>query len=134
MTAARHKALVAWFIVLCGAMVTLAAFDVGPMAGAGMHAPRWIIALCGLGFLTCGALVLVSHRGAGRFLAAACVIAMTAVCAWISIFGDARYFSSSIAFIPDDVSVLLARVLFGAIAVMGFAICVRAITGGKSGD
>lgn len=123
----RQRSIVAWFAILSGATIMLAAFDAGPMADANKHAPAWIIFLCGLLFTACGSVVLVTNRAIARFLAGVCVVSVTTVCAWISIFGDARYFSSSIPFLADELGVLLARALFGGIAVMGLAICLRVL-------
>ncbi len=127
MTEARQKLLTGAFFILMGLLILLAAFGFGPMSGSRMNAPRWVIGLCGLFFASGGVVVIAPAHKLASLAAGIAVVAITVICAWIALFGDARYFSGGLSMFSHNTEVLIARALFGAVAVLGAAISVHAL-------
>lgn len=122
MTDAKQKLFTGAFFILMGVLILLAAFGIGPMSGSQMNAPRWVIGLCGLFFLSGGVIVIAPTHKIARLAAGVAVMGITVLCAWVALFGDARYFSGGLSLFSRDTEVLIARTLFGAVAVLGIAI------------
>jgi hypothetical protein len=127
MTDAKQKLLTGVFFILMGVLILLAAFGIGPMSGSRMNAPRWVIGVCGLFFTSGGVIVIAPTHKIASLAAGIAVVGITVICAWIALFGDARYFSGGLSIFSRDAEVLIARVLFGAVAILGVAISVNAI-------
>jgi hypothetical protein len=126
LTESHEKLLTGLFFVVMGVFILLAAFGLGPMSGSAIHAPRWVIGLAGLLFIGSGVLLIEKFHKLATFMAGFVTIGITVICAWIAVFGEAEYFSSGLSLFSDDTEVLIARVLFGAVAVLGAAITVNA--------
>ena len=122
----RERSLLGGFLILMGAMIVMAAFGVGPMSGAQMHAPRWVVGLAGLVFASGGVAAIVTTRGILNLVAGIVVGGLTVICAWVALFGDAKYFSGSPSLFSQATEVLIARVVFGLVALMGAAIFANA--------
>lgn len=127
MTDAKQKLLVGVFFILMGVLILLAAFGIGPMSGSPMNAPRWVIGLCGIFFLSGGVMVIAPTQKIATLAAGIAVVGITVICAWIALFGDARYFSGGLSMFSRDTEVVIARALFGAVALLGIAISVNAV-------
>lgn len=110
-----------------GIMIVAAAYNEGPMAGAGKNAPDWLIALGGYLFIGCGLLLLKLGQLITHFIAGATVLAFTAVFAWVSLFGEAEHFSPGPSWLSDETNLLTARILFGLAALLGAAIFIYAM-------
>lgn len=122
----QQRAVAVFFLVM-GVLITLAAMDMGPMASAQRNAPRWVVAAAGVVFLCGGGLLLVPARWLGSLLAGVVVALLTAVFGWVALFGDSAHFVvSSGGILSADAQVLVARVIFAMVAVLGMAILVRA--------
>ena len=108
-------------------MILLAAFDIGPMSNSAMHAPRWLVAVAGMIFI-CGGLMLIaeSHKVV-PWIAGFVTIGMTVICAWIALFGEDEYFSGGPSIFSERIELLIARVLFGSVAILGTAITINAL-------
>lgn len=119
--------LVGIFFILMGVMISLAAFDMGPMSSGSKNAPNWIIGLSGAFFIGCGALLLKPGPVIGQIIAGISVLSFTAIFAWIALFGDAEHFSSDWPIFSPATEVILARSLFGLVALLGLAITVNVI-------
>ena len=110
-----------------GVMVVMAAFRVGPMSEAPAHAPGWIIGIAGVLFASCGILLLAPARRVVGFTGGIVVIGISVISAWVALFGDAQYFTGGMSVFARTMEVFVARVLFGAVAVLGFAIAANAL-------
>lgn len=122
-----ERVVVGAFFVLMGWLILLAAFGIGPMAGAPTHAPRWVIGAAGMVFANGGLLVLAPARGVALVGGGIIVVGISVISAWIALFGDAQYFSGGMSWFSRSVEVLIARLLFGAVAVLGLAISANAL-------
>ncbi len=130
MTDAKQKLLTGVFFILMGVLILLAAFGIGPMSGSRMNAPRWIIGLCGLFFASGGVVLIAPTHKVASLAAGIAVMGITVICAWIALFGDAQYFSGGLSMFSRDTEVLIARALFGAVAILGVAISANAMRRG----
>ncbi len=127
MTDAKQRLLTGAFFILMGVLILLAAFGIGPMAASRMNAPHWIIGLCGLFFASGGVILIAPTHKIARLAAGIAVVGITVVCAWAALFGDARYFSGGMSVFSQDTEVLIARALFGGVAILGGAISANAV-------
>jgi hypothetical protein len=127
MTDAKQKLLTGTFFILMGVLILLAALGIGPMSGARMNAPRWVIGLCGLFFASGGMIVIAPTHKIASLAAGIAVVGITVICVWIALFGDARYFSGGLSMFSQNTEVLIARALFGAVAILGVAISANAV-------
>jgi hypothetical protein len=112
---------------MMGAMILLAAFGIGPMSNSAIHAPRWVVGIAGIIFLGCGVMVIDTFQKFATWMAGIVTIGMTVICGWIALFGEDEYFSGGPSIFSDDIEVLIARILFGAVAVLGTAITINAL-------
>ena len=127
MTDAKQKLLTGAFVILMGVLILLAAIGIGPMSGSRMNAPRWVIGLCGLFFASGGVIVIAPTHKIASLAAGIAVVGITVICAWIALFGDTRYFSGGLSMFSRDTEVLIARALFGTVAILGAAISANAV-------
>jgi hypothetical protein len=97
------------------------------MAGAKMNAPRWVVALGGLVFVGGGVLLLEPAEFLGQLFAGTVAVAMTAISAWVALFGEPHSFSGGLPFLPHEWNVVFARVLFALVALLGLAIVLHAL-------
>ena len=123
----QQQMLVGGFLILMGVMISLAAFDTGPMSSASKNAPNWIIGLSGAFFVACGTLLLKPGPLLAQFVAGISMLSITIICAWIALFGEAQYFSSDWSVLSPTTELMLARSLFGLVALLGLAISINAI-------
>ncbi len=127
MKSSREKAVVAAFFILRGVMILFAAFGVGPMSGSKVHAPMWIIGLAGVLFTSAGVVVIAPSQAIVRIAAGILVVGLSAIFAWVALFGEAQYFSGGLSIFSNATEVMIARVLFGLVAILGIAIAVNAL-------
>lgn len=86
-----------------------------------VHAPMWVVFLCGLAFVVSGLMILFGHHPkVNEFLAAILLLSMGSIAAWIAIFAPSVGFSGGIPFLPDVLNVSLARWGFGVGALVLF--------------
>ena len=127
MSPSHEKLLVGAFFCVMGGMVLLAAFGVGPMSNSATHAPRWIIGIAGLIFSACGLMLVSASHKIATWIAGTVTIGMTVICAWIALFGEDEHFSGGFSIFSERIEVLIARVLFGAVAILGTVITINAL-------
>lgn len=127
MARSREKLFIGIFFAVMGVVILSAAFGFGPMSDAEMNAPRWVIGIAGLMFISVAFLLVESTNMLTMVAAGIVTIGMTLVCAWIAVFGPDEHFSGSLTFFSDRVDVLIARALFGLVALLGAAISINAI-------
>lgn len=108
-----------------GGVLVAVALGVTPSDPASIHAPGWVLAICGAVFTVGGVTALAQDFPAVRTAAAGVfVAAMTVVMGWIALYGDAAQFSGGTGLLPPAVDEMLARILFGACALLGLAMFV----------
>lgn len=78
-------------------------------------------------FSFCGILLIIKSQKLGQFFAAITTISITTICAWVSLLGDSEHFESDSLFFSKEMDVLIARILFGLVAVMGTAIVINGL-------
>ena len=110
-----------------GVIIILAVFGLGPMSDSDTHAPRWLIGIAGILFLSCGVMVIEAFHKLASLTAGLATIGMTVICGWIAIFGEDEHFSGGPSIFSDPTEVLIARVLFGSVALLGAAITINAL-------
>lgn len=95
-----------------------------------VHAPYWVILLCGLVFMSGGlAAVIGDKHPLNRILAATISLGLAASFAWVTFYGDSAHMSGGVWFLPKSVNDILGRILFGLGAAMGFVIGGLALFG-----
>ncbi|MBO6522779.1 MAG: hypothetical protein JJ971_03055 [Balneolaceae bacterium] len=111
-----------------GLFIILAAADIIPIDEDGLNAPRWVLALCGLVFSIAGIMIFLGeHSKWNNLFAAVLILAMGGIGAWIALFGASENLSGGIPLLSDSANTFLARWIFGAGALVCFAIALHAI-------
>jgi len=119
MTERRQLILAGLLCLGCGVGIGLVALDVVPVDDASVHAPDWIILLAGGVFLCAGlAILLRDYPLVVAVLGNSIVLSFAVIAAWVAIAGSAEQFSSNIPFLPHDLSVKIARGVFGFSAIV----------------
>lgn len=119
-----------------GSVICLVALGLIPIDETKLHAPRWVLFLCGLLFLTGGTLVLTYGRR-GMLNACAAVIAacLGTVAGWVALYGDAAQFHGNLP-LDHASQVSTARIAFGlggiACYAMMMMLIARMFRGGDS--
>ncbi|MBT8401906.1 MAG: hypothetical protein KJO98_15635 [Rhodothermia bacterium] len=118
-------------VMLCaGAAITGVGAQVIPVDPATVHAPYWVIVLCGLVFMAGGmAAVIGEKHPLNGVLAAIIALGLAASFAWVTLFGDSEHMSGGVWFLPQSVNDILGRILFGLGSIMGFVIGGLALFG-----
>lgn len=89
-----------------------------------VHAPPWVIAGCGIVFVTAGTMILSHPRsGVNDLLAALISLTFAAIAAWVSIWSPPDGFSGGLPFASREFNVNLARVMFG----IGGCVCLLVV-------
>lgn len=123
----KQIGLAGFICIVLGASVCLIAFRVLPYDESKIHAPGWIIALCGGVFVLGGlALLLRSHKILVSVLGNCMVLIFGIVAGWIALFGQAEQFSGGIPLLSNESNVSVARALFFCVAIM----CALILTAG----
>jgi len=130
------------FCILIGLLPIATALRLLPVQPGALHAPRWVLFLCGFAFVNAGAVLLAGPRPRLRSLFAMLLMtAMGATSGWIALFGDPGSFSGGVPLISPRRNVLVARWLFGFGAVLLLAMAasaarqtLRPVTGRRSED
>ena len=113
--------------ILAGIVIELIVIDVISIDESLVHAPDWVIALCGLLFLSGGlALVAGPKNQIATWSAGTLVISMTLISAWVAVYGASEHFSGDFPFISRDSNVIIARIIFGCVSLLGLAIIAAA--------
>ena len=114
-------------MIAAGIVIELTVIDVIPIDEELVHAPDWIIALCGLLFLCGGLALLASPKSSiATWSAGTLVISMTLISAWVAVYGASEHFSGDFPFLSRDTNVIISRIIFGCVSLLGLAITVAA--------
>lgn len=111
--------LAAMLFVVAGAYVWAIALRLVPFDESKIHAPDWVVFLCGSLFVLAGlALLFRSNRLVVALLGNLIVLVFGTVAAWVSLFGPSDHFSGSIPLISEAANVRFARIVFGFCTVL----------------
>ncbi len=111
-----------------GLFLVLAAADIIPIDEDGLHAPRWVLGLCGLVFSIAGVMVSLGQESKwNNLLAGILILSMGSVGGWVALFGASENFSGGIALLSDSSNISLARLMFGSGGIICIAIAIYAI-------
>lgn len=121
-----------WLGVLSGLVgvgILLMAADVVPIDPAKLHAPRWVLGLCGVVFLCVGALVWSNRYGAAWMkdaVAFVMIASMAVMGTWVAIGPGERDFSGAVGIGPFALAgeLPLGRIVFGVGAAMTWLVAL----------
>lgn len=116
-------------LIVCGA-----AIGVVPSKPGSLHAPRWVLFLCGAMFLGAGIGVVRGSR-TFRIIARLLVAALGTVGLWIAFQGDAAQFAGHVPLLDAAQSVTAMRWTFGVVGALCLATAAAMlVTGGRNGS
>lgn len=108
-----------WLFIIAGLLIIAVAADFISVEEAAFHAPRWVVALCGSIFGIAGLMIVVGpESGLNNLMASLLLLAMGLTGGWVAVFGGASGFSGGVPFAPGNVNIALARIMFGAGALL----------------
>lgn len=117
-----------WFCMVLGLYPVAIATELWPVDAAAVHAPMWVIFLCGVVFLMGGAMILIDRNAKISGLCATILfMSMGAIGAWVAVLGPSVGFSGGIPFLPNEYNVMFARWVFGCGALISFMMSAYAI-------
>ena len=123
----KDRMLVSLLLIAVGIVIELAVVDVISIDKSSVHAPDWVVALLGVLCLSGGLAIAFSPESrVAIWSAGALVITMTIVSAWVALYGSSEYFSGDLPFISRDANVIIARIVFACVSLLGLAIIVAA--------
>ena len=83
--------------------------------------PVWVIGLVGVMFVISGVMIFLRNYSRALDLFAAIILAsFTLVGGWIAFYASSEGFSGGIPFLPSDMNVSFARIMFGFGALLCF--------------
>lgn len=114
--------------LVAGVVIGLVAMGIIAVDEELLHAPRWVIGLLAALFFAGGLAMLVGPgTSLAQWSAGTIVVSMTIVSAWVSLYGASEHFSGDWPLLSKEANVLIARILFGAVAFLGLGIMVGAV-------
>lgn len=127
MDKASERTLLGVIFLAVGLFIGLIASGEIAIAEEDLHAPRWILGLIAVAFAGFGLAVLVplGSRFAPWF-GGAIVVSMTLIFGWVALFGAGAQFSGDWPFFSRSANVLIARIVFGCVTLLGLAMIVGA--------
>ena len=106
--------------IACGGYALLAASGVLPVQISN-DTPVWVVGLIGVMFVIAGVMIFLRNYSRALDLFAAIILAsFTLITGWIAFHASSEGFSGGIPFLPYDMNVALARVMFGLGALLCF--------------
>ena len=106
--------------IACGGYALLAASGVIPAQTAN-DTPVWVVGLVGVMLVIAGVMIFLRNYSRALDLFAAIILAsFTLITGWITFHASSEGFSGGIPFLPNDMNVSLARVMFGLGALLCF--------------
>lgn len=124
----NRNTLLALIVVSAGLLPLAVSLGVIKAQEGTVHAPMWVLGLCGLVFVIAGFMLLLGQRSRFNDLLAALICScFGAVGLWVSLEGASENFSGGIPFVPSFTNVIIARWMFGSGAVICFLIALYAV-------
>lgn len=109
-----------WLFIVMGFAVMAFSLGLLPVDESMVGAPKWIVGIAGSIFAIAGLIMLLGEKSKINNLLAGCLLAgMGLIGGWVGLFGSDEGFSGGLPFLPDTVTISLARSVFG----MGALIC-----------
>ncbi|WP_412068847.1 hypothetical protein [Rubrivirga sp. IMCC43871] len=129
MAPSRPDRLFGGLFLAAGAALVGIGAGVVPVDPGTVHAPGWVLALCGAVF-GMGGVAVLAHRWPAVQSAAVGVIwlAFGVIGGWVALFGSAEQFSGGTGLLPRSLDVWLARGVFG----LGAVLCLAVFIGGSA--
>ncbi|MFH1845670.1 MAG: hypothetical protein ABIF77_20995 [bacterium] len=116
---ARDRRTAAIVLTLLGVAIILLSAGVIPLEPDSLNVPLWILTVIGVLLLSAGLSAFLPSNSASANAFIAVTLALFAlVLTWVSLWGDSRAFSGGIPLLPGSVNVVLARVVFGSLALV----------------
>ncbi len=120
-----------WFVglpcIALGLLPIFIALGWIPVAATSLHAPMWILALCGGIVLIAGMMVVLGNQSRANDLLAGVICLLFGINgAWIALLGPAEGFSGGLPILSGAANTTLGRWVFGIGALMCFAIAAYA--------
>jgi hypothetical protein len=120
--------LLSGMFIVAGIVIELTTIDVISIDENLVHAPDWILGLCGLLFLSGGLAIVASPKSSiATWSAGTLVIFMTLISAWVAVYGASEHFSGDLPLLSRDSNVIIARIIFWCVSLLGLAITTAAI-------
>ncbi|HIG75380.1 MAG TPA: hypothetical protein EYQ24_12645 [Bacteroidetes bacterium] len=95
--------------------------EVVPVDPASVHAPMWVLVLCGAVFVLGGVGVLAHGKPEIQSAAGGTIVLVFGVVGgWVALFGEAAQFGGGFAFLSPEANVAIARGVFG----LGALVCL----------
>jgi len=117
-----------WLCIAIGLYAISVALGIIKPDDSAVHAPMWVIAICGVIFLISGIMVLIGQRSRVNSLCAAILCGCFAlVGAWASLFPPPEGFSGGIPLLSKSANTIIARCLFGSGAVLSSILSIYAL-------
>ena len=106
--------------IACGGYALLAAYGVLPVQTAN-NTPVWVVGIIEKKNVIAGVMIFLRNYSRALDLFAAIILAsFTLIAGWITFHASSEGFSGGIPFLPNDMNVSLARVMFGLGALLCF--------------
>lgn len=115
-------------LIVAGVAIVLIAIKAITIDEKLVHAPSWIIGLLGVLFIAGGlAAAFNAESGIAKWAAGTVVITITIVSGWVALYGPEAHFSGNLLFLSRETNVIIARVVFGCVSLLGVGIIAAAI-------
>ncbi len=115
--------VLACLCLVIGAAIMLVAAGIINVADENVHAPRWVLGLCGLVFLLGGLMILAGAKSRFNALGATLMCgSFGLVGAWITFYSPDDSITGGLPFLSQSTNAAMGRWMFGAGALISFAI------------
>ncbi len=115
--------ILACLCLAIGAAIMLVAAGIINVADENVHAPRWVLGLCGLVFLLGGLMIFAGAKSRFNALGATLICgSFGLVGAWIRFFSPDDSITGGLPFLSRSTNAAMGRWMFGAGALICFAI------------
>ena len=115
--------ITACLCLFIGAAILLAAADIINIPEQDIHAPRWVLGLCGLVFLLGGFMILAGAKSRFNSLGAAILCgSFGLVGAWVALFSPDDSIVGGVPFLSQATNSGIGRWVFGIGSLISFAI------------
>lgn len=124
-----------WLCIALGLFPLALALDLLPQDPARVQAPLWVLALCGIVFISGGCMILLGqHARLNDLLAGMIAFSFAAIGFWVALLAPVDGFSGGLFFLSREGNVMLGRWLFGGGAVMSLLLGVYALHRARGDD
>ena len=119
----RGTVILACLCLAIGATIVLMAAGIIEVADESVHAPRWVLGLCGLVFLLGGFMMLAGAKSRFNALGAAILCgSFGLIGVWATFFTPDDAITGGVPFLSQSTNATIGRWLFGAGFLISFAI------------